>query len=203
MKRRRGSVSLEAVLILPMMLVLFGAVSQVMILAQSRVHVEQAAYAAARSALVHMCPPFNVVAMLKSPIAAIASFNCQDNPQKWEDAARWALVAAGSPSSAAFGRGCPDIRAGQQLMAGSNQLDGYDAALAAAMCYAYEPGTVSVSVNWETSLLSQLSGQTVIPVTATVTFQYPLSTPFRRFVDDGQRGDGTYYKTATATVTLL
>ena len=48
-KKRRGSAGIEALMALPVMLVLFGAVSQVLITSQSRVHLEQAAYAAARS----------------------------------------------------------------------------------------------------------------------------------------------------------
>jgi len=68
--RRRGSAGLEAALALPIMLILFGAVSQVMITAQSRVHLEQAAHAAARSAMVHLCPPFDFVDRLNSGLAS-------------------------------------------------------------------------------------------------------------------------------------
>lgn len=107
-KRRRGSITLEAALSIPVLLILFGSVSQVMILAQSRMYVEQAAYAAARAAMVYKCPPFDPVAAFKSPFAALAGFQCNDQPQKWEDAARWALIASSSSSEFASARGaCP------------------------------------------------------------------------------------------------
>lgn len=201
--RRRGSLSIEAAMVLPLVTIVFGAVAQVMLTSQARVHVEHAAYAAARSALVHKCPPFNVTDLLKSPIAGASTFTCKDDPQKWEDAARWALVAAGSPSGFANGRGCPTIPAGEELLAGSGQLAGYDTAAKAAMCYAFEPANVRVEVAWDQSLFSNLTGTQAVPITATVTFRYPLSTPIRRFLDGTKRGDGTYYREETATVTLL
>lgn len=188
---------------LPVVLATFGAVAQVMLTAQARVQVEQAAYAAARSALVHKCPPVDYLKALTSPIATVRSLDCTDQPQKWEDAARWALVAAGSPNSFAQGRGCPTITAGYELLQGSGQLDGYDAAAQAAMCYAYEPDNLQVTAAWDVNLIDALLGSTRAPIVVTVTFKYPLSTPFRRFIDSGKRGDGTYYREESVTVKLL
>lgn len=203
-RRRRGAISMEAVLALPVMLILFGAVAQTMLLAQSRLYVEQAAYAAARSALVHKCPPFNLLDALKSPVAALGSFQCQDEPQKWEDAARWALVAAAPTSAFAQGRGaCPQIRAGEQLVMGSGMVNGLDEAVSNSICYAYEPENLEVEVEWVQSGIAQLFGKTAVPMKATVRFKYSLSTPFRRFLSDGQRGDGTYWRWGEATVIIL
>ncbi len=196
--RRRGSITLEAALSLPLAMVIFGAVAQVLLTSQARVHVEQAAYAAARSALVHKCRPIDPFKAIEFPLAAVAATKCTDAPQKWEDAARWALVAAGSPNSFAQGRGCPTIEAGYQLMAGSGQLEGYDDAARAALCYAYEPGNLQVDANWGPVGFGETA-----PIIVTVTFRYPLSTPFRRFIDTGKRGDGTYYREESVTVRLL
>ncbi len=203
-RKRRASAALEAMLVLPVILVLFGAVSQVMITSQARLQVENAAYAAARSALVHKCPPFDLNALLKSPISKLRSATCTDKPQKWQDAARWALVSASSTTGYANGRGCPDIVAARQILDGSGKIKGYEGAASNAICYAFEPGNVIVEPPvWKTGFLSQLSGQTSVPIEVTVRFKYPLSTPFRRFIYEGKRGDGTYWRWGEATVTLL
>jgi hypothetical protein len=202
-RRRRGMVSMEAMLVLPVLLVVFGAVAQTTLLTQSRLHLEQAAYAAARAALVHKCPPFNLLALLRSPVAEIRGTDCTDNPQAWEDAARWALVAASPTTALAQARGCPDIRAGEQIIMGTSMVDGLDDAVSNALCYAYEPGNVEVTVDWEQDFLSLVTGADRLPIRATVRFRYSLSTPFRRFVADGQRGDGTYWRWGEASVVLL
>ncbi len=211
-KRRRGAVGIEGAMALPVFLVLFGAVSQVMITGQSRVHLEQAAYAAARSALVHKCPPFNIVARLRTGIGGLLPTECDKHKsrldriaqQKAEDAARWALIAAAPTTGMARGRGCPDAPlAGEQILTGSNRIQGRDQAARNALCYVYEPGNVTVTLQWEQSLMSQIRGDTDVPITAEVEFLYPLSTPFRRFIYDQKRGDGTYWKRGSATVTLL
>jgi hypothetical protein len=202
-RRRRGAIGVEAVLAFPALLVLFGAVAQVLILAQTRTYVEQAAYAAARSALVHKCPPFSLAGAFGSPFAAVAGFRCTDAPGKWEDAARWALVAASPASDFAPARGaCPRIPAALDVIRGTGQTGGFDQAVANALCYAYEPGNVEVRVEWVQGGLSLLQGADSTPLRATVRFRAPLSTPFRRFVMDGKRGDGTYWRWAEATAVL-
>lgn len=208
---RRGSVAIEAAMAIPAMLILFSAISQVMITAQARVHLEQAAYAAARSALVYKCPDLNLVDLLRSSVSVLRPTECMRNraaldreaQRRAEDAARWALIAAAPTSGSAGARGCDRVPAAVELMTGRDQIMGRNQAVENAICYVFEPGNVTVTLEWDRSLLAQLSGRTDVPITATVTFNFPLSTPFRRFVHDGKRGDGTYYKTGTATVTLL
>ncbi|MEM9707640.1 MAG: hypothetical protein AAF871_02525 [Pseudomonadota bacterium] len=212
LKRRRASASLEGAMALPVFLVLFGAVSQVMITAQSRMHLEHAAYAAARAALVHMCPPFNLVEKLKSgSIPDLRPTDCELNEsarnsvaqRKAEDAARWALIAAAPTTGHAAGRGCDRVPAAEEILTGGDHIQGRSQAAINALCYVHEPGNVTVTVGWDQNLMSQLLGETDVPMRATVTFRFPLSTPFRRFIYDAKRGDGTYWKEGTATVTLL
>jgi len=210
-RRRRGSAGLEGTLALPAMLVLCGAVAQVMITAQARVHLEQAAYAAARSALAYKCPPFHVLAQLRTPGIPSRPPECLTRRSELdaiaqaraEDAARWALVAAAPTTGAAQGRGCENVPAAEQILTEGGHIQGRDQAAINALCYVFEPGNVTVTLDWEDSLGSLMSGATELPLTATVTFRFPLSTPFRRFVHEGERGDGTYWRTGTATVTLL
>jgi hypothetical protein len=208
---RRGSVAIEAAMAIPAMLIVFGAISQVMITAQARVHLEQAAYAAARSALVYKCPDFNLVDLVRSSVSVRRPTECMLNraaldaeaQRRAEDAARWALIAAAPTSGSASARGCDQVDAAVELLTGRDQIMGRNQVVENAICYVFEPGNVTVTLDWDRSFLAQLSGRTDIPVTATVTFNFPLSTPFRRFIHDGKRGDGTYYKTGSATVTLL
>ena len=198
-------------MILPAVLVLFGAVAQVLITSQSRVHLEQAAYAAARSALAYKCPPMNIIATLRSSFATAVASECQHRRSQLDaialeratDAARWALIAASSTTGSASGRGCDRIPAAEDLITGPGKIMGRDSAALNALCYAFEPGNVTVELEWQETLLTQITGRTNVPIRATVTFKYPLSTPFRRFVYDGKRGDGTYWKTGSASVTLL
>lgn len=197
-------------MVLPAMLVLFGALAQVLVTSQSRVHLEQAAYAAARSALAYKCPPMNVIATLRSSFATAVASECQLRrsqidaiaQEKATDAARWALIAAAPTSSATRASGCPQVPAAEQILTGGDKIMGRDGAVSNALCYVYAPGNVTVTLEWQQSLLTQVAGRTRVPIRATVTFRYPLSTPFRRFVYDGKSGD-LYWKTGTASVTLL
>ena len=210
-RRRRGSAGLEGALALPAMLVLFGAVAQVMITAQSRVHLEQAAYAAARAALAYRCPEFHILAQLRTPGIPARPPECLTRraeidaiaQARAEDAARWALIAAAPTTGAAAARGCDEVRAAEQILTEGGRIQGRDTAAMNAICYVFEPENVTVTLDWAGSAAGLLSGATEVPITATVTFRFPLSTPFRRFVRDGERADGTYWREGTATVTLL
>ena len=209
-KRRRGSAGIEALMVLPVMLVLFGGVAQVLITSQSRVHLEQAAYAAARSALVHMCPSRRILLETWSSVRVFQT-ECFRNPsqrnaeaqRKAEDAARWALVAAAPTTGAAAARGCALPEAGFELLTRSDMIAGRDQAVRNALCYVFEPSNVTVDITWVGGGIFDPNAGTKVPVRAEVTFRYPLSTPFRRFIYDGKRGDGTYWKTGSAVVTLL
>lgn len=204
LREDRASITMEAVLSLPILLVLFSGVNQVLLIAQNRVYLEQAAYNAARSAIVHMCPPFNFGELLQSPIGALTNTaTCKDQPKKWEDAARWALVSASPSSDFAKGRNtCPNLPAAERIVQVSSLSSDLNDAMLNRICYAYEAENVKVEVEWVRGLTSTF-GVTRPPMKATVTFRYPLTTPFRRFIHDGKRSDGTYYKEGTATVTLL
>ena len=205
-RRRKGAISIEAMLAVPTLLVLFSGVTQTMLMAQNRLYLEQAAYAAARSALVHKCPPVNFSEALQSPVSGLKGLltgSCEDDPQKWEDAARWALISAAPSSAFAKGRTtCPDLPAAGDVVDSGSLDPGLSEAFLNRVCYAYEPGNVTVEVEWETSI-STTFGITTPPIRATVTYRYPLTTPFRRFIDDGQHSDGSYWREGTATVVLL
>lgn len=196
---------------LPIMLVLFGAVAQVLITAQSRVHLEQAAYAAARAALVHKCPPFDLLERLATSPAGLLPGECDTRRaeldrialQKATDAARWALVAAAPTSGSAAGRGCDTVPAAEDILIGGDRILGRSQAAINALCYVFEPGNVTVDIEWVRPAGFGFATSNEHPIRATVEFRFPLSTPFRRFVYDGKRGDGTYWKSGSASVLLL
>lgn len=192
----------------PVVLVLFGAVSQVLITSQSRVHLEQAAYAAARSALVYKCPPQTLsLNTVRTECFQNRARLDQIAQRKAEDAARWALVAAASTTGAAQGRGCTVPQAAVEVMTGGNRISGRDGALRNALCYVHEPLNVRVELEWMTTAGLPISLTARVPIKATVHFRYPLSSPFRRFLIgdgiSGKRGDGTYWRQGSATVVLL
>jgi Flp pilus assembly protein TadG len=207
-RRRRGSVSLEAVLAFPVMMVVFGAIAQIMLLAQARLYVEQAAYAAARSALVHKCRPVDPRFAIKYPLSAAIMATCQDKPQMWENAASWALVGA-APSS---NRGCSTApQAAIEVFNATGPVRSHlTTALTNRLCYAFNNANVTVTVEWLDFVDWPLAPNTPVrllnndaaPIKATVEFKYPLTTPFRLFISDGKDGDHHYYM-GSATVVLL
>ena len=210
--RRRGSVAIEAALAIPVLLILFGAVAQVLITAQSRVYLEQAAYAAARAALAHRCPRIPVSDPTEAAVAAISGAPCllerdrheREARRRAEDAARWALVAAAPTTGLARARGCPGVpMSGEDLLTKPGRVAGREDAARNALCYVYEPGNVTVTLDWGPMPVAQPSSALDYPVRATVEFRFPLSTPFRRFVAEGTRGDKSRWKTGSASVTLL
>lgn len=193
---------------LPVMMVIFGAVAQVLITSQSRVHLEQAAYAAARSALAYKCPPPTLsISSLRTECARNRSALDAIAQRKAEDAARWALVAAAPTTGAASARGCTVPEAGVEVMTGGNRIAGRDTALRNALCYVQEPANLRVELEWVTTGGLPISLSERVPIRATVHYRYPLSTPFRRFLMNdgisGKRGDGTYWRESSATVVLL
>ena len=215
-RRRRGSITIEAVLALPIMLIVFGAVVQIMVLGQARLYVEQAAYAAARSALVYKCPAVNPLDLFKSPIAGLRQGWCQTQStqtrdQKITDAARWALVPVSSTNAAASNPGsCPQIPSAQNMIARDSVAGGYPQAVANSICYAFDPGNVTVTTEWikpGAAVIGGIPGLTLgdadkLPVRATVTFRYPLVTPIRRMIATEKSG-GMYFRTITASVVLM
>lgn len=201
---RSGSVSLEFALLLPVILFVFGVSAQYLLLAHSRVYVQQAAYAAARSALVHKCPPLDLVGLLQSPVSGLGAAQCSDNPQKWEDAARWHLASASPASAFAAARdNCPRLTAAESLIGATRIPNGLTEAFRARLCYAFEPENVDVTVSWDKSDATALRRNGRAAIRATVRFRYPLTTPIGVLLSDGERGDGTRWRWGEATVLLL
>lgn len=194
---RRGSVAIDATLLLPVVILLFGAVGQAMTFAKHRNLAEQAAYAAARSALSEFCPtPTSVLGVLNP------TNNCTPNAQAWENAARWALVPAGTASGrGGFGDQCAAARHGGQLFLAGGMASGLSTALRNKICYVFAPGNSEITITRLTALPVP-SRPNYIAVRATVRFKFPISAPIGLFLSDGQHADGTPWAWGEATMVL-
>ena len=208
-KRRRGSIGLEAVLALPAVLLIAGVVAQTMLLAQTRVYVEHAAYAAARSALVHLCNDPGIMDFLTSPYGAVQDYRCDDSQEPWNNAAKWALVKAAPSSHFATQRGgCEDMPAGVELVTGTPMDGQLGTALRNRICYAFQGDNVEVSVEWAdddgwVSQFGAILSPEARPIRATVRFKAALTTPIQRLLSQGVHSDGTPWRLIEATVVLL
>ena len=205
MKEDRGAVAIEAVLILPIMLMVAAVVAELFIASQRRVAVEAAAYAAARSALVHKCPPFQIGGPFDT-VTSLASGSCSDNPRKWTDAARWALISSAPGSRHAVSRGqCQTIAAAQEALRAAGLRGDLTQAARNRICYAYEPGNVKVDVDWHFGVMdaAYTAGfAKTLAIKATVTYRYPTASPVRKLISDGRRADGTRWYEKSATVVI-
>lgn len=195
--------AVEAVLLFPILILVFGAFAQYMAFAKSRNHAEFAAYAAARAALVHMCEPTSLSSLWTSPVAGLASLNCRNEPARWEDAARWALVPAAPPSRQARERGaCEHLPAALAAMRGAGLEASLEAAFENRLCYVFEPGNVEVDVRWRQDLMLLAGAEAYPIVEATVRFRYQIHAPIAQWFSEERRGDGTTWRLGEATVVL-
>lgn len=105
---RRGSATLDFVLTLPIAIILFGLVIQFLLFAQNSLYLHHAAYAAARSARVHLCPDEGVLGAVNTVQSLAGRFDprvCDPDQgrafDKIDVAARTILVAASPSNNAA------------------------------------------------------------------------------------------------------
>lgn len=205
-----GAVALiEFVMLLPVLLLLTGVVVQFLILAQTSLYLHQAAYAAARSARVHKCPPTSLSGALGNPTEGMMRAlleNCREHGEPWEVAARVALIPASQSSAdseARQGGRCNFPEALIELSMGSPVRPSLEKAVRAKACYAFEPENVGVEVAWQTDLLGTFTTDGPPPIKAVVEFRLPIATPSGMIFAHGKRPDGTRYRLGKAEVTLL
>ncbi|MEM1267691.1 MAG: hypothetical protein AAGI50_16925 [Pseudomonadota bacterium] len=199
LKWRAGSVALEGALVLPVALLLFAAAAQYHAFASARVFTEQAAYAAAQSALVYLCPE----PAERSPGAVLGALDCDDEAERWRNAARWALVpAAPSSGQGGFGSDCDASAPGSDALAAAGLPGSYDPALRNRLCYVHGAGTVEVEAVWIDTPTARPGDPVFRAVRATVRFQAPITAPIGRLFSDGQHADGLPWAWSTAEVVL-
>jgi len=225
---RGAAASLEfAMLSIPAILIVLAVVQTIM-LARAMVVLEHAAYAAARSALVHHCrpvAPFEGEENLFSLGAEVwGNLNCSTDDATAEvqavvlRAAQLAVIPISASNGDARARRpqCDYPEGLVDFVIGAGVRPGLRDAVAEQACYAFEPGNVEVEFRWTSPLdlvldggLAQTIGDTFTvyalpPIEATVRFKMPVFVPVQGIFSDGRRNaDGTHYRNIEATVTLL
>lgn len=205
---RGGLPSLEFALISPIMIIFVFCVIQFMLMAHAQIVMRQAAYAAARSALVNDCPPISFESSMGNLFGAASSLlwnKCTPDKEKWETAARIALmpISASDTKSEARQSGCKYPKALTQILSGDPVRKELDPTLHNKACYAFEPDNVRVEIEWQTLINGVQVKAGPPPVKATVKFKFPILAPTRMIFSNGSRGDGTKYWQGQAEVTLL
>lgn len=209
----RGHIaSVEFVLLaVPAILIVLSVVQTVMI-AQAVTVLENAAYSAARSALVHRCRPLSPLSGEQSAVSlargALGTFTCDNDEADARalTAARLALL----PISASNGRSmsrqgaCDFPDALIDFIVGAGVRAELREAVEHKACYAFEDGNVEVDIRWVGALSGVTVARDVPPIEATVRFRLPVFLPVHGIFSTGERsGDNSHYREISATVALL
>lgn len=211
---RGSSVAIDFVLTLPIFLTLILLIVQYALMSHTALLVHYSAYNAARSARVWMWDKQDVrpwprlIPALRTPSALKNS--SEEVQQRAETAARFALIAA-SPADVSIKRSAAQIpNSVLRAMAKVGGLADREAVLINKARYAFDPSNTVVNIKQATSSLNQpgVSADAGQPgdawaVTAEVTFRMSLDIPIAARLLGTARGDGSYYETSTAEVTLL
>ncbi len=201
-----------AMLAIPMTLIT-SCVIQFALLAQTTIVLEQAAFAAARSALVHKCRPLSLKSASEGLFGAAkavwggASCNDSAGAAQWENAARIALLpvsASNDKSKSRQGGSCGHPDALVKLMLNSAVRSNLEEAVTNKACYAFEDENVRVDVSWRTVVSGVTFGDGVPAMRAEVTFRAPVLSITRMIFSSGSRGgDKSFYREITAEATVL
>jgi hypothetical protein len=203
-------------LTLPIFLIILLLIIQLMIMLNGALIVHYAAYAAARSARVWMwdADPWrlgtvldpSLERLLKNPW--VLANRSDEVRQRIERAARFALIAA-SPADVRLPSSPVDVP--ESTIRAMAQTAGYArraGVLLRQARYAFDPQNARIDVEVTTGsnrlevLPDLLKTADAWAVTATVSFRLHLGIPVARVLGTN-RGDGHYYRSITAEVTLL
>jgi len=212
--QRGSSVAIDFVLTLPIFLTLLLLIVQYALMSHTALLVHYAAYSAARSARVWMWDKQDMrpwprpVPALRTPVS-LRNIS-PEVQQRAETAARFALIAA-SPADVSIQRSPTRMpHSILSAMAKVSGLDGRELALRNKAAYAFDPSNTIVEIKPALSSLNQpgIEVDAAQPgdawaVTASVTFRMSLDMPIAARLLGKPRGDGSYYETSTAEVTLL
>ncbi|GLQ35937.1 hypothetical protein GCM10007939_22210 [Amylibacter marinus] len=191
----------------PILIIVTCCVIQFMMMTQAQIVMKSAAYAAARSALVHGCPTISLVNVASNVASLATTISCSPKEEEWENAARIALlpIASSSPKSKARG-GCnyPEALITIMMRDAVRNSARMRTALENKACYVFEPDNVAVQIDWQ----STIPGVVQItrgppPVKAKVQFKLPVLAPVRMIFSTGELSDGTKIWAGEAEVTVL
>ncbi|WP_181708503.1 TadE family protein [Chthonobacter rhizosphaerae] len=201
-----GSVTvLDLVLVTPIFVLFMLWVFQFAILAKNHLFTHYAAYQAARSARVYVCPAF--------PISVGEFLDRQFNIQacddyaaqaKAETAARLALIPAAPYRDVRCYSGCRYPEAAIRAMAEATGLTNRMRPLSRQARYMFDRANVKVAVRRaQMARFAALRRTPHVPVIATVETRFLLLELGGWLFADGRRKDGNYYTISRAEVQLL
>ena len=200
-----GLPSVEFALISIPAILLAMCVVQYMLFAQSVIVMRSAAHAAARSALVHYCPPTKLSGALGN-VAQYLMNSCTPDHTEVLNATRIALIPISPSSTKSKSRqgSCSFPDALPAIMEGSmRNSSNMKQAFENKACYAFEPNNVKVEITWE-GLLGGISlDKKMPPLTAKITFRLPVLAPVRMIFSNGSRSDGTRYYEKSMEINFL
>ncbi len=215
LRRRRVRVDLKALprdtggvaLALDLVLVLVPTITITLVMLQSlwlmreTVILHYAAYNAARSARVYICPDM-AQTIGAYGLQATGKLGCTGDRSKAEEAARLALVSAGPPWEIPCQSNCRIPEKALRAISGQTGTGKIYAALEVQARYAFDPPNVKLTVEPDPRWRFAMPKGETPPMRARLTFRhyvlYGLGPAFGT-----KRPDGYYYRETTAEVTLL
>jgi len=200
---------MEFTLLSPLLIIIVFTIVQFILLAHQQLVMKQAAYAAARSALVYECPPTGLEGWWDNPLGTAGQMlfqKCTPDRTKVETAMRMALITISPSSSKSETRQgtCAYPTAIMELLLGNPVRVGLSDTLHNRACYAFEPQNTQLELEWKT----QLPGNIQVtrgppPIKVIVKFRMPLLAPTSGIFGTGQRSDKSWYRQGQVEVTLL
>lgn len=201
-----GSVTmLDFVLVTPLFVFFMFVVFQFAILAKNHLFTHYAAYMAARSARVYLCPqfPISAGAFLDAQLGVKV---CDDGAaaQKADIAARLALVPAAPYKTLRCNSGCQAPEAVLKNIAEASGVSKRWGAIQRQARYMFDRDNVTVTVaRAPMANYAALKRTPHVPVKAAVEARFLLLDYAGWVMADGKRKDGRYYTVSRAEVTLL
>lgn len=195
-------VALDLVLVMIPVMVIMLVLVQSLWLMRETVIVHYAAYSAARSARVTLCPPL-AESDRAFMLQAAGKLGCNGDVSGAETAARLALVSASPPWDVPCQQNCAFPDRPLRAIAQETGTGKIYAALEAQAHYAFDAPNVRVDVQFDPHYLAlTMRPGLTPPVRARLTFRhyvlYGLGPMF-----GVRRADGYYYKETTAEVSVL
>lgn len=186
---------------LPILLFLTGMAIQLFLFAQASLVLHQAAFAAARSGLVHKCPPADIPFSMRDLVGLVIDMNCRESPSTWETAARTVLIAASPPANPSGACNPPKAL----LEIADRALPDSDAKLHLQnrACYAFNAGNSVIDMSWSGSAVERAISGGLPTIKAVVSFKVPITAPIGLFLSDGEDENGRRWRWGRAEIELL
>ena len=196
---------LDFVLVTPLFVFFMFVVFQFTILAKNHLFTHYAAYMAARSARVYLCPqiPITVGSFLDAQFK-VKVCDSSAAASKAETAARMALIPAAPYKQLRCRNGCQVPDAVLKNVAAASGVSARWGAIQRQARYMFDRDNVRVKVALAPmATYAALKRTPQVPVVATVQARFLLLDYAGWLFADGKRADGGYYTLSTAEVTLL